>query len=497
MLLRSALNACPPLLAAVGLCLLSACGSGDQPAPVSPPTPLTVEGLWEFPGYGSLLQVARDGAGYRLTHYETTREACRLGLEPMQWPAAETAQRLRMSADGQTVEWLEAGQTLTPGRPGRRIAALPSRCLEGRWLRSGEAGYRADALREFDWVWSSFDELYHDFRLSGTQWAAQRQAFRSRLTAQSSEQALFDVLSELIAPLGDGHSALFFGEQVFANTRKPMLPERLAALFVEIHELQQPLDDAQQRAQAVFMAEAQQQLMDLPFAAGLPAAPVRSGANGQVRWQLRGDGLMVLQVLGLSGLAGDEDDLARENPVLQAVLDQVMQQAQSARGLILDLRFNVGGYDEHAVRIASRFSANARHLAYSKQSRWGEQRTPARPVYLDAQGALRFGGPVVVLTSHSTFSAAEVLALAMRSLPQVRLMGERSGGALSDVLPRHAGGQLIFGLSNEIYLSPHGEWFEALGVPVDEELPLFTRAQLQASRDEAVERARQWLLVGR
>ncbi|MBH9577084.1 S41 family peptidase [Inhella proteolytica] len=494
MLLRTLPRACAPLLAAFSLCVLSACGSGDAPAP--PPPPPTLEGVWEFPGYGSLLQVAREAGGWRLTHYETTRAACRLGFEPQPMGSAEAAQRLRLSADGQAVEWLEPGQTLTPGRPGRRMAALPAACQGSRWLRAGEPGYQADALREFDWVWSSFDELYHDFRLSGTDWAAQRQALRGRLNAQSSEAQLFEVLAELVAPLGDGHSALFLGEQVFAKTRKPMLPERLAALFLEKEGLSEPLSPPQQEAQATFVGEAQQALIDLPFAAA-PGAPLQSRANSLLRWQRRADGLVLVQLLGLSGLAGDADDLARETPVLQASLDELMRDAQGARGMILDLRFNVGGYDEHAVRLASRFSAAPRHLAYSKQARSGEQRTPLHPVYLEPQGALRFDGPVAVLTSSTTFSAAEVLALALRSLPQVRLIGERSGGALSDVLPRHTGGQLLFGLSNEIYLSPQGEWFEAQGVPVHIDVPLLSPAALEAQRDAGLERAVQWLLTGR
>ncbi len=496
MLLRSALRACPPVLAALSLCLLSACGSDENPAPTPPPPPPTLEGVWEFPGYGSLLQVAREGGAYRLTHYETTREACRLGFEPQQLAAAEAAQRLRLGADGQSAEWLEPGQSLTPGRPGRRLAALPTLCANARWLRRGEAGYQPDAVREFDWVWSSFNELYHDFRLSGTDWAAQRQALRGRLAPQSSEQELFGVLADLVTPLGDGHSSLFLGEQSFTATRKPMLPERLATLFLEVQGLTEPLTPAQQEAQAAFVGESQQALIDRPFA-GPPGPPIQTRANGLLRWQRRPDGLVFVQLLGLAGLAGEEDDLARETPILQTALDELMREAQGARGLILDLRFNVGGFDEHAVRLASRFSADPRHLAYRKQVRWGEQRTAPRPVYLDAQGAPRFDGPVAVLTSSTTFSAAEVLALALRSLPQVRLMGERSGGALSDVLPRHTGGQLVFGLSNEIYLSPQGEWFEAQGVPVHIELPLFTRAQLDAREDAALERACQWLLTGR
>ena len=489
------MNSCFPqrsrltMLCVLGLvAVLGACGGGDENE--SGPS---LAGVWEFTGYGSVVEIKRQAGGWRAVHYETTREACRIGLGQFDLGKDIANRILRLGADGQSVEWVEAGQTLTPGRRGQRVAALPQRCQQGRWLRAGEAGYRPDALREFDWAWASFNELYHDFALSGTRWDQQRN-LRGRLTAQSDETALFETLAEMVFPLHDGHAGVFLGERDFALTRKPLLPERAAMLYNELNGLSDPLDPDQETQRAAFVARVLQRMQDAPFAQASQSA-LKTRANGRLRWWRRDDGLVVVQLLAMGGYVKGEADLTDETPVFVAALDELMADARGARGMLLDLRFNLGGMDEHAVRLASRFAATRTH-AYSKQARAGDGRTPLLPVVLDAQGASRFAGPLAVLTSSSTFSAAEVLALSLRSLPQVRLFGERSAGALSDALPRHTGGQLQFTLSNEFYLNPQGEWFESLGVPVHFELPVLDREQLETGRDAVLDRALQWLRTG-
>ena len=68
-------------------------------------------------------------------------------------------------------------------------------------------------------------------------------------------------------------------------------------------------------------------------------------------------------------------------------------------------------------------------------------------------------------------------------------MGEATQGALSDMLERALPNGFSYTLSNEYYLSPEGDWFEGVGIPVDIEVPTFTRAQREAGEDLALEQA--------
>lgn len=80
--------------------------------------------------------------------------------------------------------------------------------------------------------------------------------------------------------------------------------------------------------------------------------------------------------------------------------------------------------------------------------------------------------PVYVLTTNSTGGAAEVFTLNLAQRPQATVAGHRSSGVLSDVLDRALPNGWTFSLANEVYRSPAGEEFEAIGVPVDLQLDL-------------------------
>jgi C-terminal processing protease CtpA/Prc len=138
--------------------------------------------------------------------------------------------------------------------------------------------------------------------------------------------------------------------------------------------------------------------------------------------------------------------------------------------------------------IAQRFMSVRQHV-YSKQARLGSGRTPLIDVYLDPLPANQYLGPIVILSSASTVSAAEVFILAIRNLPNVTIVGESTQGAFSDVSMSRVTSDIVFGFSNEYYLSRTGEWFEHQGIPVDIEVPFLTLEQREQERDYAIEEA--------
>jgi C-terminal processing protease CtpA/Prc len=75
------------------------------------------------------------------------------------------------------------------------------------------------------------------------------------------------------------------------------------------------------------------------------------------------------------------------------------------------------------------------------------------------------GQPVVLLTSRLTGSGAEIFTMAMRDLPQVTVMGENTGGGLSDILGVSLPNGWKFGLSNQEYATSDGSIYEATGIP--------------------------------
>src|SRR5438874_3159921 len=115
---------------------------------------------------------------------------------------------------------------------------------------------------------------------------------------------------------------------------------------------------------------------------------------------------------------------------LDAALDDAITAFQGARAVIVDVTDNDGGHDKLAQRIAGRFTDRPR-LAYTKVA-FGAKDVEPQAFHVEPSEGIRYAGPVYLLTSDITLSAAEVFALYMRALPNVVHLGETTRGAFSD-----------------------------------------------------------------
>ena len=104
---------------------------------------------------------------------------------------------------------------------------------------------------------------------------------------------------------------------------------------------------------------------------------------------------------------------------LQAVLDELL--AQNPRGVIIDLRYNPGGYLHTSVEVASQFIDEGVIL----YEQYGDGN---RDVY-DALGNGRATDlPIVVLVNEGSASAAEILAGALQDYERAPLIGVQTYG---------------------------------------------------------------------
>ncbi|MBS4168244.1 S41 family peptidase [Parachlamydia sp. AcF125] len=111
---------------------------------------------------------------------------------------------------------------------------------------------------------------------------------------------------------------------------------------------------------------------------------------------------------GIHGINSEHD--------MRNALNQLSQQGK-LRGLILDLRENSGGFLNQAVKVAGLFITNG-VVVISKYSS-GEER-----FYRDMDGKTYYNGPLIVLTSKATASAAEIVAQALQDYGVALVVGD-------------------------------------------------------------------------
>ncbi|OGY63729.1 MAG: hypothetical protein A3I24_03860 [Candidatus Harrisonbacteria bacterium RIFCSPLOWO2_02_FULL_41_13b] len=153
-----------------------------------------------------------------------------------------------------------------------------------------------------------------------------------------------------------------------------------------------------------------------------------------------------------------------------------------ARGMILDLRNNPGGYLEVAVDLASWFIDRGK-LVVSEKFRSGAE-TAFRA---NGNGALK-NLPIVVLVNQGSASASEILAGALRDQRGAKLVGEKTfgKGSVQEVMPLADNSSLKVTIAH--WVLPSGQIIDKTGLAPDFEVKL-TDEDREAERDPQLDKA--------
>lgn len=199
---------------------------------------------------------------------------------------------------------------------------------------------------------------------------------------------------------------------------------------------------------------------------------------------------------GVAYLSLDQFETKASSEAFMQHLPQIMQ----AKALILDVRRNGGGSDSYGFQILSRLTAapipgpRSTELSVDPVARANGNLT-LEWLQLDGSGASYphhtspiFTGPVAVLTSARTFSAAEDFVMTFDALKRGILVGQRTGGStgmpMAFTLP--GGGSARICVKWDSY--PDGREFVGQGIAPDVEVAP-TIADIRQGRDPVIARA--------
>ncbi|MGC0420110.1 S41 family peptidase [Embleya sp. AB8] len=422
-------------------------------------------------GYGTLIRIE----GTHLDMYDVTKVACvKNDTEGERIGAPGPGGVTRYTVDGvpeltvipQGRKHASLADDFSVGRRGlERVAGpLPANCT---------ATPSTDPLAVFDRFWASFDENYPFFAAKGIDWPAVRRQFRPLVRPDSTDAELRQLMSDMIRPLNDGHTALLYqGKPVYSGERPGT------------RHIDKDTRDKALAAGAAHLVGPEQTWSDRRL--GVGELPGRLG---------------YLRVSSFNGYVKG-GSYADWEAVLDRALDALLTPANvsgpnALRGLVIDLRLNGGGADPLGLHIASRLTERA-YVAYAKRAR-NDPDDPTRftrpqPIVVQPSVAPRFTGAIAILTSANTASAGETFTQAMIGrTPKVVRIGESTQGVFSDTLERKLSPDWTAILPNEEFLDRHGKTFDGPGIPADVNTPVFTDDELANLQDSAIDRAEQIL----
>ncbi len=327
--------------------------------------------------------------------------------------------------------------------------------------------------QSFEQFWQAFRDNYAFFLLKKVDWDSTYRVFRPQVTAQTPPDSLVALLGQMVEPLHDGHITISRGDEILFKG------ESTRNSFKQNFRAVQP----------VFWQVAYQQLRAAGFSAVKGLGPKfkdkrvlyvsRSGPIGYLH--------LTRNFADLTGAIGTEAQEQQDHLKLERLFSKALRKLDGCQVLLLDVRDDGGGHS--GLDLAGHFTAE-RYLASYKALRQPggyNQFTEPLPSYVTPAGP-RFPGPVVLLTSDQTASAAEDLTIALAQLPQVTLVGTATKGMLSDMYSVRLPNGLDVTLSNQRYTTPTGQLLEDVGVQPDI-LVENTPATLQQGQDPVLQKA--------
>ncbi len=246
--------------------------------------------------------------------------------------------------------------------------------------------YSADPRGTFEQLWTILDEHYCFFEQKDIDWDDIHAKYAPQVSDKMSDEELFEVCSQMLAELRDGHTNL---SAPFATSyyRKwwSDYPQNYSARLVE----------------------------EFYF-------------NFNYRSVGGIDYGILPQNIGYMHYSSFSYGIGEGN------LDSILAYCASCDGLIIDVRDNGGGSVSNVKTLVSRFITErlqAGTICHKDGPGHGDFSEPY-PFYFDPAPSNRimWGKPVVVLCNRSTFSAANNFVSVMKCLPGVTVVGSTTGG---------------------------------------------------------------------
>ncbi|MCM1036497.1 MAG: S41 family peptidase [Bacteroides sp.] len=243
-----------------------------------------------------------------------------------------------------------------------------------------------DAAGNFDALWSIIDRHYCFLDEKGVDWDSVYSAYRPRVDSVRGPVELFDLCSDMLAELRDGHVNLTspFATSYYKKWWSDY-PQNYDARLVEEYYLH-----------------------------------FGGYSRGGFDYAVLPDSIAYVRYASFSVPASD------------TTLDWMLMLLRRCRGMVLDIRDNGGGSMTSVETIVRRFIDRricAGYISHKSGPGRDDFSEPYAYYYDPAPaGSPVWERPVVLLVNRSTFSAANNFASIMSQLPRVTLVGDTTGG---------------------------------------------------------------------
>ncbi len=250
-----------------------------------------------------------------------------------------------------------------------------------------EDEFRNTPEGNFEALWSIIDQRYCflDYKQEtlGVDWDEVHGRYHQRISGTMSSDQLFEVLTDMLSELQDGHVNLYSAGNV-------------ARYWGWYEDYDKNLDE---ELRSLYLGT------DYRIASSL-------------YYRILPDNIAYVVCESFSSALGDGN------------ISDMLYYLRTCNGLILDVRGNSGGQLTNAELLASHFTNERILVGYSTYKTGTGHSDFATPMaeYLSPSSGVRWQKPVVVLTNRQCFSACNIFVRDIHECPLVTLLGDQTGG---------------------------------------------------------------------
>lgn len=239
----------------------------------------------------------------------------------------------------------------------------------------------------FESLWKIIDEQYCflDYKNQeyGLDWNEVHSRYAQRITPSMTSAELFEVLSDMVNELRDGH----------VNLSSALATSQYRAWF---DSYPRNFSDS---IQSIYLKK------DYVNSSGLT-------------YQILENNIGYIYCSSFSNGIGDGN------------LDQTLYELRLCDGLIVDVRNNGGGNLTTAQKLAARFTNEKTLVGYMchKTGPGHNDFSTPKEVYIEPSDGIRWQKKVAVLTNRRSYSATNDFVNSMKQFPKVTIIGDKTGG---------------------------------------------------------------------
>jgi C-terminal peptidase prc len=378
-------------------------------------------------------------------------------------------------------------------------------------------------LAVFDDVWETIEERYYDSQFHGVDWQKSRTTFRAAAAKTNSSREFYDVVRKMISALRDAHTRVYAPDEKFDwwNPRFITLGFTIREVeglptVVQVDRTSQAFrngirpGDVVTKIDDLPAKEFIRQKLQTPGLASDASARFRAIANVlegpagsivKIDWQSKDGKTRAAEFtrfwnqrqLGFNSQRVDRLAIIRIEAFTQSLALEFMKalpaMLDGAEGIILDLRANGGGDAEAMADLVAPFLDDGTGLGKFVDRLGASFELHAyRKRFWPSTSATDL--PIVILTSESTASAAEIMAAVLQTKRGAQVIGSPTCGCVLAIRNRHTlpdGG--VLDVSEFDYRTADGVRLEGRGITPNEVTTL-KRKDLYAGRDRTMEVAK-------